>query len=413
MSISGAIVEYNPFHYGHLYHLSQVKKISDYNIAIMSGHFLQRGEPALFNKWIRTRMALEAGVDIVLELPTIYSCQSAELFAFGAVNLLDQLNIVDYLIFGSETNNIDDLYNISKVLAFEPQTYKDILKIQLKEGHSFPKARSNALKHFFSRHDSASLASLHVLKNPNDILGIEYIKWLLRLKSPIQPITIQRIGSGYHSKNLSHGFASATAIRDKILHSSSFPDELKTYLPSSSSFIIRNSLKYFCPGQLEALSKSIFTLLLRMDRSDLKNYLDINEGLQDRFYRLIHTNSIEKYIASIKTKRYTYTRIQRILCHILLDLKKDELQNYNDNGGAQYIRILGFSKRGREILPLLKKRSNLPIITNLSKSYSDLDNMQRRAIDYDILATNIYHAHFAKTSSFKNNMDYLTPPIIL
>lgn len=420
MSISGLIVEYNPFHNGHQYHLDMSKKYtkSEYTIAVMSGQFLQRGEPALFNKWYRTEMALKAGADMVIELPTVYSCQSADLFSYGAVQLLENLGIIDYLVFGTEWNNIEDLKMISQVLAFEPNKYKELLKKELKKGISFPSARSKALEKYITITHIGKINVASIIQHPNNILGIEYIKWLFKFQSKIIPKTITRIGSNYHDKNLHNPFASATAIRNQLLNGkTSLKDlkkDLKDFIPSSSLDIIQKALEnQFIPAQLKDMSKSILSIVFRKNADDLKHFLDVKEGLDSRMIHWLTTNSLEEYINLVKTKRYTRTRIQRILCHILLDLTKKDIQLFRENNGVQYIRILGFSSKGREILPLLKKKCQIPIITNLSKSYRTLNPIQRKMIDFDILATNLYNIHFLKSTNYKKNMDFYYSPIMI
>jgi predicted nucleotidyltransferase len=418
MNITGIIVEYNPLHNGHNYHLSKSREITknEYTIAIMSGHFLQRGEPALFNKWFRTKMALRAGIDIVIELPTIYSCQSAELFSYGAVQLLEKLGIINSLVFGSETNNIEDLKIISNILANEPDLYQKLLKSELNKGVSFPSARTKALEKFcFNYNNNHSHTDIKsILQYPNNILGIEYLKWLKRFKSKIIPETILRVGSGYHDKELNTDFSSATAIRNQIFSIDNNYNKLIGLMPSSSFSIIKEAIDTnFLPARFDDMSKSILSILLRYNTKDLKKFLDINEGLESRIFNQLNTNSIEELIGLVKTKRYTYTRIQRILCHVLLNITSEDINLFKENGGVQYIRVLGFSEKGKNILPKLKKHSSLPIITNLSKSYKSLNPIQRKMMDFDILATNIYHIHFTKMLTYNKNMDFTCSPIII
>lgn len=415
MNISGFIVEYNPFHNGHLYHFNQSKKTtkSDYTVAIMSGHFLQRGEPALFNKWYRTKMALTAGVDIVIELPVVYSCQSAELFSYGAIQLLEKLGIIDYLVFGSECSDLKDLKGIAKIFAFEPKDYQDFLKEELKKGNSFPVARTRALEKYISIDNYLKININAILQQPNNILGIEYIKWLFRLKSKIIPKIIPRIGSNYHDKKIDNPFASATAIRNQILNYKTPVYNLKEVLPNFSLTFMQEAMNnQSIPAEFSQMSKTILSILFRKSAKELKDFLDINEGLNDRMINCLTTNSLEKYIELVKTKRYTRTRIQRILCHILLDLRKQDLNLFKENDGVQYVRILGFSKKGRELLPLLKRNCTIPIITNLSKSYKKLNPIQKKMVDFDVLATNLYNIHFEKSTPYQKGLDFYYPPIM-
>lgn len=416
MSVSGIIVEYNPFHKGHDYHLKKTKEItkSQYTIAIMSGNFLQRGEPALFNKWIRTKMALKSGVDVVIELPVVYSCQSAEFFSYGSIQLLEKLGVINNIVFGCEEYDLKKLKCISDILAEEPIMYKTFLKNQLKKGMSFPSARSIALEKYFLNIGKNNFDGevKSVLQCPNNILGIEYLKWLKRFNSNIVPRNITRKGAGYHSKETHEHYSSATGIRNQIFSNNKDLSKLKGLIPDYSFSIIIDALREnYIPAQLEDLSKSIFSILLRYNDIDLKKYIDVNEGLEKRLFNNLNSNSIEEFINLVKTKRYTYTRIQRILAHVLLDIKTDDLIMFREKGGVQYIRILGFSENGRNVLSEIKAKSELPIITNLSKSYKKLNPIQKKMMDYDIRATNIHNMHFSKT--YKNNMDFSISPIIV
>ncbi|MGO1820465.1 MAG: tRNA(Met) cytidine acetate ligase, partial [Senegalia sp. (in: firmicutes)] len=209
MKIVGLVTEYNPFHNGHKYHLERSKYETncDYSIAIMSGNFVQRGEPAICDKWSRAKMAIDSGVDLVIELPTLYSTMSAEFFSYGAIKILDSLNSIDFISFGSETNDLKKLNSISKILAFEPLEFKYSLKKYLNEGNVFPKARSLALKEILKDKDLDK-----IINNPNNILAIEYMKSLIKLKSTIKAHSIKRISSNYNDKNLTGEISSATAI---------------------------------------------------------------------------------------------------------------------------------------------------------------------------------------------------------
>lgn len=216
MNITGIITEYNPFHSGHLYHLNSAKEITNCDgvICIMSGNFIQRGAPAIIDKWARAEMAIENGVDLVIELPSFYALSSAEIFAKGSVTILDSLGVVNSIFFGSESGNIEELINISKILAYEPLEFKNLLKSNLKKGITYAKARENSLKEFTNNIDISK-----ILNNSNNILGIEYIKTLIRLNSNINPLTLTRVGGTYNDKTLNNDFSSATSIRESIKNS--------------------------------------------------------------------------------------------------------------------------------------------------------------------------------------------------
>ncbi|MDD4834309.1 MAG: nucleotidyltransferase family protein, partial [Lutispora sp.] len=208
MRVIGIVSEYNPFHNGHKFHLELSKKLckAEYSVAIMSGNFLQRGEPALFDKWIRAKMAVLNGIDLVIELPVVYSCQVAELFALGAVKILNSLGIIDYLCFGSENGNIEDLYNISNILLNEPKEIKQEIKYKMSKGMTYSKAIGETYKDHYG----------DMLSYPNNVLGIEYIKSIILLSSSIKPVTIKRLMNNYSDKNFTGSISSATAIREEL-----------------------------------------------------------------------------------------------------------------------------------------------------------------------------------------------------
>ncbi len=415
MKILGIIVEYNPFHNGHLYHLSKAKEITkaDYTIAVMGGNFLQRGEPAIINKWARTKMALNAGVDLVIEIPFVFSTQDANAFAFGAVKLLDSLQIVDYLCFGCETNDLNILNPISNFLHSEPPRFKEMIKHNCKNGYEFPKARAQAL---YEYHKVLGINGLEkippveldwALKHPNNILAIEYIKHLTNLNSKIKPITIQRMGASYHQKNIEGKISSATSIRNEILSSLTScktnlfaPDnKIKSTIPLSCFPILEKELREGrCPVTFDSYQQSIFTILRKTSLEDISRIHGVTEGLENRIKKAsLRSYNIEQLINSIKTKRYTRTKIQRIILHIMMNLTKEDTTIFNECGPL-YARILGFSKKGKTLLRTIKKSSSMPLISKLSNYLRQTisaggDNIQKRLInmlDYDVLSTDLY-----------------------
>jgi len=297
MKILGIITEYNPFHNGHLYHLFKAKETTgaDYVIAIMGGNFLQRGEPAIINKWSRTKMALNAGVDLIIELPFVFSTQDANGFAFGAVKLLDSLQIIDYLCFGSETDNLDTLYSISNFLHIEPQKYKELIVYNSKKGYEFPKARSLALCEY---HRIFGIDGLEIippselsilLKHPNNILALEYIKHLLNLKSKIKPVAIKRMGASYHQKDITGDISSATSIRNEILNNLSptntnlfrLNDKIKSTIPSSVFPVLEKELREGRgPITLDSFRQYILATLRRISSEDISRIQGVTEGLE-------------------------------------------------------------------------------------------------------------------------------------
>ncbi len=387
MKILGIIVEYNPFHNGHLYHLQTSKELTkcDYTVAVMSGNFVQRGEPAIVDKWKRTMMALKAGVDLVIELPVVYATSTAENFAYGAVKLLDSLKIIDCISFGSEKGELSELIKIAEILLEEPIHYRKALKEYLKTGITFAKARELALKKVTNNNEIEK-----ILQTSNNILAIEYLKALKKIDSSITPFTIKRRGSLYTSLELKGEFASASSIRKHIFEKGL--EDLEKYIPNFSKEILQSSFeKKQGPVSLEDFS-NILIYLLR-NHIPLNHIFDVSEGLENKIYKASYkTNNIEELIKLIKSKRYTESRIKHILTHLLLKIDKQIFEEFD---GPNYIRVLGFNEKGKKVLKEIKKKSSLPIITKVSQYKSKLSNT--KMFEKDLFATDTY------TLAYKNS----------
>lgn len=407
-NVVGIIGEYNPFHNGHAYHLEKSKELAqaDYAISVISGNFVQRGNVSLIDKWAKADMALTNGVDLVLELPTIYSISSAENFAHGAVQILNSLGIVDYLSFGSESCQIDVLEKIADVLYKEPPAFTSLLKHELSKGISFPKARENALLMYLN--DIRKYAN--VLSSPNNILAIEYMKALKKLKSPIKPVAIKRINVGYNDLNTNNNFASATAIREKI--KTDKPAGLSKLMPPNSYRILYNSiLKGHYVKDLVAFEKEIIYTLRKMSLEEISNLPDVSEGLEHNIKEAANScNTIEEFMNIVKTKRYTSTRIQRILLYALLGITKADMKA--SFKVQPYIRVLGINNKGKELLSAISRsKPNLNIITSV-KRYIDTNPNKNllNMLNIDINATNIYTLGYPKDSW--SNLDFTHNMII-
>ncbi len=396
MSILGIIAEYNPFHNGHLYHLEQAKSLTGarYTVCVMSGNFIQRGEPALINKWARTKSAILSGIDLVIELPVVYSMASAEFFGFGGVKLLDSLGIVDYLCFGSENGSTVSLDEIAEILLNEPASYREYLKEHLDKGLSFPASRKSALLKYLSKMGADTDSLEETMRSSNNILGIEYLKALKKLGSTIKPVTIKRIISTYNSKELAGSIASATAVRKNIFDNSRKIDfdALKKVIPDNSLSILKEEFE--C-GRGPVFPCMYETLLLglarRMRTEDFSSLPYVNEGLENRLKAASGTSgSIEQYLETVCTKRYTRTRIQRILSSILTGLTKNEFDEFNKFGGPQYIRVLGFNSNGRELLSKIKKSAALPVIVKAADFKNSCNPLLKRMLEIEASATDIY-----------------------
>lgn len=412
MNICGIIAEYNPFHNGHAYHIEETKKITncDAVVVIMSGNFIQRGVPALFDKWTRTKMALQNGADLIIELPSYYATSSAEYFAQGSIALLDGLGVVSNVSFGSNTSDLDALKRIANVLYLEPEDYKKILQAELKKGVSFPIARSNALKNFLKKEYSAKYIS-EILLDSNNILGIEYLKALLYSNSSIKPVLVERKGTTYNSTNIVDNICSATAIRELLKK-----DELKkvkTVMPDKSFDVMNNEMLHGkAPMFLKNFEKEVMYSLRKNSAQQLSNIADVSEGLENLLKKASSEGmELESIIDVLKSKRYTRTRIQRILVHALLDVTKDDVENYKYN--PQYIRVLGFTKKGEKILSQIGNTSNLPVVTSVSKFMKNANETSKKMMEKDIMATNIYTLGYQIPKYRVSNLDYTMPIVTI
>ncbi|MFD3156524.1 nucleotidyltransferase [Haloimpatiens sp. FM7330] len=405
MKISGIIVEYNPFHNGHIYHINKTKELTNCDglIAVMSGNFVQRGIPAIIDKWLRTKIALMNGVDLVLELPCVYSLSSAEFFGFGAISLLNSLGIVDSICFGSENNNIETLMTISKIFSNEPEDFKISLKNYLNKGLSYPLARSKSLQEYLNK----TYASLRqeelddILTSSNNILGIEYCKSILKLSSNIKPFCIKREGNSYNDLNLNSSFSSASAIRNYLKSNNNF-DVLKNFMPKNSYdiFCKLNELNYHFTFEEDEFKYIKYKALTT--NNTLNKLPDISEGLDNKILKeLINSVSLNDLILKIKSKRYTYTRINRILTHFFVGFDNYDIATLRKSP-CPYAKILGFNSTGRKILKYMKSNSNIPVYTKIPKFKNDILNLDIQSTKaYSIINKNIHP-----------NSDYLTSPII-
>ena len=411
--VLGIIAEYNPFHNGHMYHLQKAKEQSgaDFVICVMSGNFVQRGNTSIIDKWTKAKMALANGVDLVIELPTIYSVASAEGFSLGAIKLLNNLKIVDAISFGTETSDFAALNNISSIVNEEPMKYKSILNSELKKGLSFPKARENALMLYLNdnkRYDN-------ILNTPNNILAIEYLKALKKIKSTIQPIPVKREKVYYNDNVIVDEFASATAIR-KLLKNEDF-SEIRKVVPKSTYQILKKETELGnVVLDLSRYEKEIIYNLRRMTVSEIAELPDVNEGLEHSLKNAAnYSNDITNLINIVKTKRYTVTRIQRILICALLGITK------RDVGMAKkaepYIRVLGFNEKGKELISRINKQNPKATVITSVKKFQDKNNnnknskIYKRLLDIDIFSTNVYT--MACKSESLANLDYTKNMVIL
>lgn len=399
--VLGIITEYNPFHNGHLLHLEKSKKIcgAQYSVCVMSGNFVQRGNTSIVNKWAKAEMALKSGVDLVLELPTVYSISSAENFAEGAIKLLNSLKIVDTVSFGSENSDINVLNRISSVLQEEPKQYLELLNSELKKGLSFPKARENAILLYLNDEKY-----LNILNQPNNTLAIEYLKALKKYKSHISPISVKREKVFYNSNCIVDEYASATAIRNMIIHEQ-FNDIRKVVPTSSYNLLMDEIEKGHLVIDISKFEKEILYAIRRLSADDIKNIPEVTEGLENAIKNASNScNNLSELINIVKSKRYTQTRIQRILLYILLNITKKDM--YLSRKNIPYARILGYSPQGKELISEIYRAN--PKITLITSVKNFLDSSNNKTYKYmlnkDILATNIYTLAYNNNSTA--NLDY-------
>lgn len=384
MKIVGLITEYNPFHNGHKYHIEKAKEITgaDYVIAVMSGDFVQRGAPAIIPKHLRAKMALDGGCDMVIELPVCYATGSAEYFASGAISILDGLGCVDAICFGSECGDYASLETIAKVLADEPDDYKLLLQNYLKAGYNFPSARQNALENYF--HDDKLSA---VIKEPNNILGIEYIKAMLSRNSSMNGYTITREGSSYHSDELSENYSSASAIRKLFSNDKdNIFNKLENQLPVSALKQIKENYGVRLPVYLDDFSLILRYKLLSETKESLLEYMDITPDLANRIINSKNSFlNFTQFCELLKTKELTYSRISRCLIHILLNIRKYDCTN------EAYAHVLGFKTESNVLFSFIKNNSKIPIITKLTSANIQSSEIQQMLMQ-DISASNLYES---------------------
>ena len=359
MKSIGIICEYNPFHNGHIYQINKIKeKYNDYTIiVVMTGNFTERGDVSIIDKWARTEIALNHGIDLVIELPYPFATQSADYFAFGGINILEELQ-VEKIIFGSESNDLDSIKIIAEV-QIENDEFDKLVKIYSKLGKNYPTALSCAVKDLTGKEITA----------PNDLLGISYLKTILKNNYKIEAECIQRTNE-YHNNKLTNNISSGTAIREALKNNKSIinqiPKDTISYYKS-----IHTIDDYF-----EILKYKIIT------EKDLSKYQLVEEGIEQTLKKEINkANNYDDYIKRIKSKRYTYNKISRMLLHILCNFTKEKASKWKK---PEYIRILGFNNKGKMYLNSIKKELNIPLISKITKNKNSM-------LEFELDTTNVYN----------------------
>ncbi|MFF2445961.1 nucleotidyltransferase [Neobacillus sp. NPDC058068] len=403
MRAVGLIVEYNPFHNGHAYHLEASKEAAkaDVVIAVMSGNFLQRGEPALVSKWYRTRMALLNGVDIVFELPYRFAVQKAETFANGAVSILDAAGC-DSLCFGSESGDLSAFYQTIDFLEEQHTRFDHHIKRFMDTGVSYPKAVSLSFRQLPDSERYLDLAK------PNNILGFQYIKAINQQKSPIRPLTVARKNADYHDEDFSsETIASATSIRKAIFSNEDGKSEIDQYVPEPTKQLLQQYLHdYHVFHQWENYWSLLQFRLIHSSPDELREIYEVEEGLEHRLLAAaLVSNNFQEFMQKIKTKRYTWTRLQRLCVHILTNTKKAEMAGKIEK--ASYLRLLGMTTIGKAYLNMRKKDFSLPLVSKLS-------SFKEKEIIFDVKAARVYSLGIP--NQFKSDLirqEYKQPPIFI
>lgn len=416
MRTVGVIVEYNPMHNGHVYHIEQSRKLADAEavVAVMSGHFLQRGEPAVCDKWARTDMALAQGVDLVLELPVAYAVQPAEWFAYGGVATLEATGVVDALCFGSEIGSMQPLEAAAAQLADEPAAFAELLQAGLKAGSSYPKAYAEAAGALALQGDAAHemQATPQWLAEPNNSLGLHYMMALRRIGSTIKPYTIERVKAGYHDQQVNDSpIASATAIRKLVFGTEGLSDAA-AYMPVSSFQLLKQLHEASRSAvNWNSFSSQLFYRLATLTHHELESILEVTEGLEYRILQSLPdlaSPDVYELLSALKTKRYTHTKLQRMLAHILLGHTKEAFGPEALGLGPNYIRVLGFTERGQALLKRMKRTASLPVIQRLTRENATLGGANGLAAD--ARATAVYATAFPQRNGRTAFRDYYESP---
>jgi predicted nucleotidyltransferase len=413
MQTVGIIAEYNPFHKGHAYQAQQARQSAqaDTVIAVMSGHFTQRGEIAIIDKWRRAEAAVKSGIDLVLELPSVFAVRSAQYFAFGGVRLLSSLGIVDYISFGAENSDLSCLSAAAAGLD-DPQVGEK-LKLGLSRGKNYAAALADALV-------AGGYTARDFIISPNNILAVEYLRALARYAPTIRPLPVRRIGSGFHDKNLSDCFASATAIRHELLLSGSVTPPLHAALPPATAAILESLLDTgAAPAQISELENIILAKLRSLSDKELLATPEISEGLENRLKLAArNTGNLPELLELAKTKRYPYSRLQRLLVHLLLGTQREQIEAF-DASGPLYARVLALNSQGRAALRKINDMGRIPVITKTTsmlnsrnyhtKDFSPLQSM----LAVDITATDLFCLSLPCTTQRKGGLDFRQSAIFL
>ena len=412
LKVAGIIAEYNPFHNGHLYQIKKARELTgaDRVVIVMSGDFVQRGSAAITDKYVRTRMALEGGADLVLELPVVASTGSAEYFAGGAVRILNALGCVDCLSFGCENPDMEQLLYLADFFDEEPSEYQSFLQRHMQEGMTFPAAREQALRDFIAQRAAAAQTSGRdpedddlipidpedtpsLLRSPNNILAVEYLRALRRCSSSIEPVAIERTDSGFRSvtPDSASGLSSANALRHLIRNrSQSWQTEVIPYIPESSRRAMPSDL-----WERDSLERRHYDFLLHyrlLSECSLSRYLDVSMELEKRIQSLLPMyRTSDRFLDLLKTRPFTESRCRRALLHIALGITKEDAETFRQESTAPYARILGFRKESADLLHEIKQNNRgITLISKVADAGQILSRTQKRLFDKDLYTSSLY-----------------------
>lgn len=413
MKAVGIIAEYNPFHNGHLWHLEQARAVTGHPaaVAVMSGSFVQRGEPALFDKWARAEMAVCSGVDLVLELPVVFAVRSAENFATAGIRLLGALGVVDAVAFGAEQPDVSQLTALAK--AIDEEETIDLLKLELDAGRPYAAAMGKALGR------RTGLAA-EIIAAPNNILAVEYIRAILRFAPGLNPVPISRRSAGYHDTAVAGPIASATAIRQELQRGPEGAARISQALPAASAALVEALVRDGRgPVFFRDFDQMVLARLRTASLPELEQLPDMSEGLHHKIKdAVLKASTLEELLSRIKSKRYSHTRLQRLVIHALLGSRKDRLAGF-DKTGPLYARVLAFNDRGRTLLRQMRSKSAIPVITKTTRFLSstgraaDRLSLLEEMLAADTLATDLYVLARPNPGMRRGGLDFRTSPLYL
>lgn len=432
MSTVGIVCEYNPFHKGHLYQIEQAKKLTgaDHVVCFMSGNFLQRGIPALADKFTRAEAAVRCGVDVIFEIPFVYSTASARDYATAAVTMMDMSGAIDYISFGAETDDLSLLSQIAGIVENEPPQVSDSIRRSMASGMTYGAARAAAIVEYLqgkdiarkdSSNDSSSSPKSNissVMSSPNNILAIEYLAALKRIGSKIKPVIIKRLISDYNSSEAVHDICSASAIRSLLGNS-----DIKTierHVPEECYRILNTNYRKTFPVFEDHMSSLLAAARLLYGRYDISSSLsssgeivDLDQDLYNRMSKIDSDMSFSDTAKSLKSRNYTLTHIQRALLHYVMQLTKTDYDGYKSDGWIYYLRLIGLNARAGGIVKQIKKNSDIPVITRAPEAASKLSTAGKSMFGYDVKSTAIYNSLVCSAygTKLKNEYEHTIPVI--